>query len=511
LSYILGIDIGTTGCKSAVFDTKGNTVFVSSEEYTTRKPTPEASEQDPNQWWKATQKTLRKVLNYNGFDTNELESIGICGQMHSAALLDDNKQVIRPSITWMDQRSSGEVESLKKDIGLEKLRSITGNFPTTTYTLPHLLWIKHNDPRSFEKISHVLTPKDFIKFKLTEVLNTEYSDASGTFLMDYEEKEWSDQLLSYLGLSEDNMPPLTESTEIIGSVTSRAMEETGLPEGIPVVAGSADQTAGAIGMGAIKPNQVTSLIGTAGVVSANTSRAKPDPDKKLMCWAHAVPGIWQNLGVMQTSGATLRWFRNNIDVNKIHPGENQASGYKEYNRRANEVPPGSKGMIFLPYLEGERTPHWNSQARGIFFGISTNHEKRHFIRAIMEGVGFSLKDSIDLIEDLGTEITKIRVTGGGYRSKVWRQIVADITEKEIQYSNVQEGSAFGVAVLSGVGTGIYSGFKEAIEQTTSIEAKTRPREDNFGVYRKLHEIYQKLYEQNKELYDELGELKTVKK
>lgn len=511
MSYILGIDIGTTGCKSAVFDTEGNTVSVSSEEYTTHKPFPEASEQDPNQWWKATQNTLRNVLHDDGFDINGLKSIGICGQMHSAALLDENMEVIRHSITWMDQRSSGEVQSLKADLGLKKLRSITGNFPTTTYTLPHLLWVKNNDPGSFEKIRHVLTPKDFIKFKLTGVLNTEYSDASGTFLMDYEKKEWSDQLLRYLGLSKDNMPPLTESTKVIGSVTSQASQKTRLPEGTPVVAGSADQTAGAIGMGSIKPNQVTSLIGTAGVVSANTSRAKPDPKGKLMCWAHAVPGIWQNLGVMQTSGATLRWFRNNVDVEKIHQNENQEAGYEEYNCWASEVPPGSEGMLFLPYLEGERTPHWNSKARGIFFGISTNHEKQHFIRAIMEGVGFSLKDSINLIEDLGTEITKIRVTGGGYRSKVWRQIVADITEKEIQYSNVQEGSAFGVAILSAVGTGIYSGFKQAIEETTSIAETTLPREDNFGVYRKLHEIYQKLYEQNKGLYDELGELKTVKK
>jgi xylulokinase len=510
LSYILGIDIGTTGCKSAVFDTEGNMVSVSSEEYSTLKPAPDASEQEPNQWWEASQRTLRDVLNAISLDENELQSIGICGQMHSAALLDENMEVIRPSITWMDQRSSEEVKSLKEDLGLKKLRSITGNFPTTTYTLPHLLWIKKNDPESFEKIRHVLTPKDFIKFKLTGVLNTEYSDASGTFLMDYEKKEWSDQLLSYLGLSEDHMPSLTESTEVIGSVTSRASEKTGLPKGTPVVAGSADQTAGAIGMGSIRTNQVTSLIGTAGVVSANTSRAKPDQDGRLMCWAHAVPGIWQNLGVMQTSGATLRWFRNNVDVDKLHQNYNQEAGYEEYNRWASKVPPGSEGMLFLPYLEGERTPHWNSKARGIFFGISTNHEKQHFIRAIMEGVGFSLKDSIDLIEDLGTEITKIRVTGGGYRSKVWRQIVADITEKEIQYSNVQEGSAFGVAVLSGVGTGIYSGFKEAIEETTSIEETTRPRENNFGVYRKLHEIYQKLYEQNKELYDELGELKTDK-
>lgn len=510
MSYILGIDIGTTGCKSAIFDTEGNPVSVSSEEYPTQKPSPEASEQDPNQWWKATQRTLRDALNDSEFSVKELKSIGICGQMHSAALLDDNKEVIRPSITWMDQRSSGEVESLKDDIGLKKLRSITGNFPTTTYTLPHLLWIKNNDPQSFEKIRHVLTPKDFIKFKLTGVLNTEYSDASGTFLMDYEEKEWSNELLNYLGLSEDHMPSLTESTEVIGSVNSRASKNTGLPAGTPVVAGSADQTAGAIGMGSIAPNQVTSLIGTAGVVSANTSRAKPDPEGRLMCWSHAVPGIWQNLGVMQTSGATLRWFRNNVDVKKIHHDNNQKSGYKEYNNWASKVPPGSEGMLFLPYLEGERTPHWNSNARGIFFGISTNHEKKHFIRAIMEGVGFSLKDSIDLIENLGTEITKIKVTGGGYRSEVWRQIVADITEKEIQYSNVQEGSAFGVAVLSGVGTGIYSGFKEAIEETTSVEETTQPREENFGVYRELHELYQRLYEQNKELYDELGELKTVK-
>lgn len=505
LSYLIGIDVGTTGCKSAVFNRKGEPLAVSSQDYDTSKPTPDAAEQSPEQWWKAVRKTTNDVLSEEGIEESNLASIGICGQMHSAALLDSSMEVIRPSITWMDQRSVGEVEELKSDIGEDKLRSITANFPTTTYTLPHLLWLKKNDNESFQKVRHILLPKDYIKFKLTGELSTDYSDASGTFLMDYSSREWSEDLLNYLGWSEKHLPPLGKSTEVIGEVTDEASRKAGLPDGTPVVAGSADQTAGAVGMGSIKENQVTSLIGTAGVLSANSRTARPDPEGRLMCWAHAVPGLWQNLGVMQTSGATLRWFREEVgEKGREHGSGSGKASYDRYNEAARSVPAGSRGLVFLPYLEGERTPHWDSNARGMFFGITSEHQKKHFIRAIMEGVSYSLRDSTEIMDELGIDIAKIRVTGGGYKSNIWRQIVADITGKKIQYSTVKEGSAFGAALLSGIGTGVYPDFEEAVERTVTSEEATIPRKENREIYKKLHDIYQRLYRQTEKLYKDLS-------
>lgn len=505
LSYLIGIDVGTTGCKSAIFNKKGEPIAVSSRDYDTSKPTPEAAEQNPKQWWGAVQETTNDVLSEEEVEENELAGIGICGQMHSAALLDSSMEVVRPSITWMDQRSVEEVEALKSDIGDGKLRSITANFPTTTYTLPHLLWLKKNDKEAFAEVRHILLPKDYIKFKLTGELSTDYSDASGTFLLDYSSREWSGELLNYLGWSEKYLPSLGKSTEVIGEVTNQANRKTGLPSETPVVAGSADQTAGAVGMGSIKENQVTSLIGTAGVLSANSRTPRPDPEGRLMCWAHAVPGLWQNLGVMQTAGATLRWFRESLGEKGYERGPNSdRASYDRYNEAAKSVQAGSKGLVFLPYLEGERTPHWDSKARGMFFGVTTEHQKKHFIRAIMEGVGYSLRDSTEIMEELGIDISKIRVTGGGYRSDIWRQIVADITEKKIQYSTVKEGSAFGAALLSGIGSGVYSDFEEAVEVTVTSEEPTVPKEENRKIYRPLHDIYQRLYGQTKELYQDLS-------
>ncbi|MFP4201386.1 MAG: xylulokinase [Candidatus Acetothermia bacterium] len=507
MSYLIGIDVGTTGCKAAAFSTKGETLAVTTQDYDTQKPSPDAAEQDPEGWWEAVAKTTVEMLSKEKLADSEPAGIGVCGQMHSAVLLDSNMEVVRPTITWLDQRSEKEVEALKSDLGEEKLRSITANFPTTTYTLPHLLWLRKNEEESFEKVRHVLLPKDYIKYRLTGEINTDYSDASGTFLLDYFSREWSRDLLNYLGWNEDYLPPLSKSTEVIGEVTSEGSNKTGLPEGTPVVAGSADQTAGAVGMGSIKENQVTSLIGTAGVLSANSQTPRPDPEDRLMCWAHAVPGLWQNLGVMQTAGATLRWFRKNVgERGRKQDSDPDGTSYDRYNEAAKSVPPGSNGLIFLPYLEGERTPHWDSSARGVFFGISTDHKKEHFIRAIMEGVGYSLKDSTEIMDKLGVDISRIRVTGGGYRSDVWRQIVSDITEKRILYSEVKEGSAFGAALLSGIGTGTYSNFQKAVDETFTEEETTAPNEENIELYGELHEIYQKIYRRTREIYRDLSKV-----
>lgn len=499
MNYLMGIDVGTTGLKSAIFDEGGNIVSAESQDYPMSSPEPNSSEQDPTHWWKAARTTIKDTI--SSIDTGRIAGIGVCGQMHTAALLNSAGEVIRPAITWMDQRSQPQVEGLRSNMGPENLRSITANFPTTTYTFSHLLWLKENEPDSFRKIDKVLLAKDYLKYKLTGEINTEYSDASGTYLLDASDRSWSLELLDYLGLSPDNLPELTGSAVRIGEVDEQAARETGLLEGIPVVAGAADQSAGALGVGSVNEGQVNSLIGTAGVVSACTGSPQSDPEERVLCWAHAVPDTWQILGVMQTAGASLKWFRNALGRGEDSDGEDDV--YKRYNREAARVQPGSAGLIFLPYLKGERTPHWDSNARGVFFGISTDHERAHFIRSIMEGVGFGIRDSLEIVKEMNVDVKELRACGGGYRGETWRQIVADITGVKLKLPGMEQGSALGAAMLAGFGTGVYSDISEAVEQVVSVEEQIEPRRGDDLPYSNIYPIYRKLYRQNRDLFSEL--------
>ncbi|MBS3788374.1 xylulokinase [Candidatus Bipolaricaulota bacterium] len=500
MNYLLGIDVGTTGLKSALFDFSGEPVSVASRDYPTQTPGSGCSEQQPERWWDAAQEAINSAI--SDVDPGKIVGIGLCGQMHTAALLDSDGNVLRPAITWMDQRSKSEVEKLRSRLGPEKLRTITANFPTTTYTLPHLLWLKQNEPASFRNIDKVLLAKDYVKYRLTGEINTEVSDASGTYILDYAEQDWSEELLEYLGLSRDELPNITGSAEKIGEVNLSAARETGLKEGTPVVAGAADQAAGALGVGSIKEGQVNSLIGTAGVVSACTKDPQPDPEERVLCWSHAVPDTWQVLGVMQTAGASLKWFREALECPE---SKEETEVYERYNREAEEVPAGSNGLLFLPYLQGERTPHWDPDARGVFFGISQEHDRKHFIRSIMEGVGFGIKDSLEIIEEMNVAVTELRACGGGYRGSTWRQIVSDITGVKLKYPDVSEGSALGAALLAGVGTGVYSGVEEAVEKVVSVRKTVTPNPASNLPYSDLYNIYRELYRKNQDLFSELHE------
>jgi len=500
VNLLLGIDVGTTGLKSVLFDFDGTPVAVDSRDYPTNSPGQGGSEQDPDSWWRAAIETIGAVL--QEVDPTKIAGIGICGQMHTAVLLDSNGGVIRPAITWMDQRSEGEVEKLRSDLGSDTLRRITANFPTTTYTVSHLLWLKEKEQEAFRAIDKVVLAKDYLKYRLTGEINTDYSDASGTYLLDVSNRRWSRELLEYLGLSPDALPGLTGSTEVIGEITETASAETGLVSGTPVVAGAADQAAGALGVGSVGEGQVNSLIGTAGVVSACTETPRSDPKERVLCWAHAVPGTWQVLGVMQTAGASLKWFRD-----AMSGGENDAVAdvYDRYDREAGDVPAGSEGLLFLPYLQGERTPHWDPNARGVFFGISPGHERKHFIRAIMEGVGFGIRDSLEVIEDMGVDVGELRACGGGYRGNTWRRIVSDITGVKLKYPDVSQGSALGAALLAGVGTGVYPSLKEAAEEVVSVRKTVSPRPAESLPYSNLYPIYRDLYLNNRDLFGELKE------
>lgn len=501
MEQILAVDVGTTGTKSVVFDMeKGKPLASAGAEYSVHTPYPGHAEQDPQLWWEAVVSTVKKVLASPGVERGRIAAVSLCGQMHTSVLLDPYNKVLRPSISWMDQRSVKEIEQLKVDFGIEELLKLTANFPAPMYTASHLLWIRKHEPDIFGRISKVLVAKDYIKFLLTGELSTDYSEASGTYFFDVAHLRWSEPLVQYLGLSRNSLPSLSESTTVIGKVSSEAAQITGLPEGTPVVAGCADQAAGAIGGGAVRPGQVSSLIGTAGVVAVCSDRPQPDQGLRMLCWTHAVPQQWQILGVMQTAGAALKWFRDTFE---------EQVDYAKFDLVVEEVSPGADGLVFLPYLMGERSPYWDSKATGVLFGLSLRHRKPHIIRAIYEGVAYGISHLCMIMKQMGMPVNEIRALGGGNRSAVWRQIQADITGIPVLFPTAQEGSAFGAAILAAVGVGYFDTVQEAVDKLVTIADRSEPNPKVHRIYSDLHGIYISLYDANKGLFHKLNEIVTA--
>jgi len=491
---ILAIDIGTTGTKSVIFDGRGNPLASATREYSVDIPCPAYAEQDPNLWWEAVVSTVKEVLASPRVRRERIVGVGLSGQMHTSVLLDKHNKVLRPSITWMDQRSVQEVERLKREFGIKELLRMTANFPAPMYTASHLLWIKEHEPDVYRRIRKVLVAKDYVKFLLTGEFSTDPSEASGTYLFDVINLRWAHDLVQYLGLHIDSLPSLSESTMVIGKVTPEAARVTGIPEGTPVVAGSADQAAGAIGGGAVEEGRVSSLIGTAGVVAACSRQPQVDPELRMLCWAHAVPKLWQILGVMQTAAAALKWFRDAF-------GEND--DYAQYDLIVEQVPPGAGGLIFLPYLMGERSPYWDPKARGILFGLRLYHRKPHIIRAIYEGVAYGISHLSGIMRQMRIPVNEIRALGGGNKSTIWRQIQADVTGIPVLYPDALEGSAFGAAILAAVGVGLFATIQEATDRLVTIVDRREPDLNSHRIYSALREIYVSLYEANKELFQKL--------
>ncbi len=492
---LLGIDIGTTGTKSLVLSEDGEILAKATFEYSVEVPRSGYVEQNPQIWWKGVVSTVKEVLTSPRVRREKLIAIGLSGQMHTAVLLNKNGRVLRPSITWMDQRSAREVNRFIQDFGIEELLKLTMNFPAPMYTASQLMWIKEHEPDLYKKIWKILIAKDFIKFLLIEECSTDYSDASGTYLFDVANLKWADELVQYLNLRKEQLPFLSESIAIVGRVTPKAARATGIPVGTPVIAGSADQAAGAVGGGIVREGQVASLLGTAGVVSVCSKEPRADSKLRLLCWKHAVPGLWQILGVMQTAAICLKWF---------HDVFEEEGDYSKYDMLIENVPPGAGGLIFLPYLMGERTPYWDPRARGILFGLLLYHSRSHIIRAIYEGVAHGIYHIIQIMEEIGVAVNEIRALGGGNRSKIWRQIQANMIDNSILYPNATEGSAFGAAILAAVGVGLYETVQEATDKLVAILDRREPDPKAHRLYAAMHDIYTSLYEVNKVLFYKLG-------
>jgi len=505
--YLLGIDIGTSGTKTVLFDFQGNTKAVAVSEYPLYQPQIGWAEQKPEDWWNATAETIKTVLSKSGIKPSDIKGIGLSGQMHGLVLLDKKGEVLRTSIIWCDQRTQQECDIITETIGKETLINITANPALTGFTASKLMWVKRHQKKIFENISKVLLPKDFIRFKLTGVFATEVSDASGTQLLDVPKRRWSDEIINALGFRLDWMPDCFESHVVSGYINAQAASITGLSEGTPVVGGGGDQAAGAIGNGIVKTGVVSSTIGTSGVVFGFMDEVKIDPMGRVHTFCHAVPNKWHVMGVTQGAGLSMQWLRNNFGGCERELA--RFLGVDPYVLMVQEADlalPGCKGLMYLPYLMGERTPHLDPYAKGVLFGMSAMHTRNDVIRAFMEGVTYSLKDCLEIIKTMGIEVYEVRASGGGGKSPLWRQMQADMFDICIHTTNSTEGPALGAALLAGVGAGVYSDISQACDNTITTVSTQSPVSKNTKIYAKYYNVYRKLYTALKESFLEVAEI-----
>ncbi|MBI1898136.1 MAG: xylulokinase [Acidobacteria bacterium] len=493
--YWLGLDIGTGGSRALLIDDKGRlkASFTAPHE-DMQMPHSLWAEQRPENWWDAAQAAIRGVLNEADIRSAEIHGVGLSGQMHGLVLLDEHNHVIRPALIWCDQRSQAQVDFIHRKVGRDKVLEYTANPVVTGFTLPKLLWVRDHEPRHFARVRKVLLPKDYVRFRLTGEFTTEVSDASGTSLFDVVHRKWSYEMADALGLDRSLLPPVYESDQVSGKVCDRVAAGVGLSPGTPVVGGAGDQAASAVGNGIVGGGVVSCTLGTSGVVFADVDRPAYDPRGRVHTFCHAVPGRWHVMGVTQGAGLSLQWFRDQL-MSKLD--------YSKLTAEAETVPAGSRGLYWLPYLMGERTPHLDALARGGWIGLTASHTRADLIRAIIEGVCYSQKDGLDIIESMGVRVDSIRISGGAGQSHIWQQVLADVMNKRVVILETQEGSAYGAAILALVGTGVYASVEEACSRAIREIAAVTPRAAEAGLYARGHKIYQSLYPALKPIYRSL--------
>ncbi|MHC4216858.1 MAG: xylulokinase [Planctomycetota bacterium] len=505
-NHLLGIDVGTGGAKALLIDAAGEVVASATTDYPLSTPRPLWSEQDPHQWWEATATSIGAVLREAGVKPNQVTGVGLTGQMHGLVALDAAGEVLRPAILWNDQRCAAECETIYRELGADNVLARAGKPALASFSAPKILWVREHEPEVFAAIAKVLLPKDYVRYRLTGAFQSDVADASGTLLFDVARRRWSHDIIDALGIPREWLPEVAESVTRGAAINAEGATHTGLLEGTPVVAGAGDQAAEAVGCGISEHGSVTVTIGTSGVVFAATESVRIDPEGRLHAYCHAVPGMWHVMGVMLSAGGSLRWFRDTLGGEEI--AEARRSGVDPYDlliAAAAKAPAGSEGLVFLPYLTGERTPYPDPRARGAFVGLTLRHGKPHLTRAVMEGVTFGLKDSIELTRALGIPVNRVRISGGGARSAVWRQMMADVFELEVATVNTVAGAAFGAALLAGVGTGCYESVDEAARNVVRETSTTRPGADA-GIYREYYLRYRALYPALAPQFHELGSL-----
>jgi len=504
-SCLLGIDVGTTGSKALLIDADGEVRAAATAEYPMFTPRPLWAEQDPADWWDGTVESVRRVLDEASVRPEQVAGVGLTGQMHGLVLLDGRGEVLRPCIMWNDQRTAAECAAITGRVGAERVLQLTGNPVLPGFTAPKLLWVRRHEPKVYERVAKVLLPKDYVRYRMTGGFFGEVSDASGSALFDVGRRRWSDEMLEALDVPRRWLPEVTESPVVSAHVSAEAAGATGLPEGTPVVGGGGDQAAQAVGTGVVSEGIVSVTLGTSGVVFASSDVYRVEPQGRLHAFCHAVPDTWHLMGVMLSAAGSFRWYRDTLgEMERVRAAEGGRDAYDLLTEAAAGVEPGCEGLIFLPYLTGERTPYPDPHARGVFFGLTLRHTKAHLTRAVLEGVSYGLRDSLELMRGLGLSIEQVRVSGGGARSALWRQILADVFGIEIVTVNVTEGAAYGAALLAGVGVGAYGSVSGACSAAVRVTGGVRPG-PAASVYERYYPRYRALYPALAEEFKAVGE------
>jgi xylulokinase len=482
---LLGIDVGTGGTRAVLLDEAGRVLRAATAEHAEMaSPQLGWAEQDPRDWWRAACIAIEECLTAAGATGADVSAVGLSGQMHGLVLLDAAGEVLRPALIWCDQRTEEECRAIAERVGAKRLIELTANPALTGFTLPKIWWVRAHEPEIWSRVRSIMLPKDYVRFKLTRARATDVADASGTLLFDVVNRRWSAEVLQASDLHAEILPEVFESPETSGRVSKEGAAASGLREGTPVVAGAGDQAAGAVGMGIVEPGNVSATIGTSGVVFAATSTPVVEPKGRIHTFCHAIPGRWHVMGVTQGAGLSLRWLRDRF-----------ASGapYDALMKEAAEAPAGGDGLLWAPYLMGERTPHLDPNARAALVGLTAQHTRAHVIRAILEGVAFSLRDTFTIFRDLSVPVKSIRLGGGGARSSLWQQIQADIYGMPVDLVVAEEGAAYGAALLAGVGAGLWRSVEAACETAVHVAKRVEPIARNVELLNRRYQEYRKLY------------------
>lgn len=507
MSYVIGVDLGTSGTKTVLFDEIGNVIASHTVEYPLYQERNGWAEQDPLDWYNATIITIKAVLDKSNIDSAEIKGIGLSGQMHGLVMLDKDFNVLRKSIIWCDQRTGKECEEITEIVGAEKVIEITANPILTGFTASKIRWVMKNEPQIFEKCRYILLPKDYVRLMLTGELATEVSDASGMQLLDVPNRKWSKTMLDALNITEDMLGKVYESPEITGEITQKIADITGLKKGTIVVGGAGDNAAAAVGTGVVEDGKAFTTIGTSGVVFAHTSNVTIDSKGRVHTFCCAVPNCWHVMGVTQGAGLSLKWFRDNFCTSEKETAK--LMGIDEYylmDKEAEKVPVGADRLLYLPYLMGERTPHLDPNARGMFFGLSAIHGKSHMLRAVLEGVAYSLRDCVEVFREMNINVNDMMACGGGGTSPLWRQMLADLYACDVKTVASKEGPALGVGILALTGSGVYSSVQEACANIIKADKVQAPIQDNVPKYEKYYQLYREIYPAIKEQCQKLANL-----
>ncbi len=508
MSHLLGIDVGTSGTKTLIAAPSGKVLATAMAEHPISSPRPGWSEQNPRDWWKAAVIATHAVLKKSKIKPTEIAAIGLSGQMHGSVFLADGPKPLRPALLWNDQRTTEECRQIESIAGgRAALVDLVANPALTGFTAPKILWVRKHEPKIYERTKHILLPKDYLRFLLTGEYATEVSDASGTLLLDVANRRWSTRLLDLLQIDAALLPRVHESPEITGTLTKSAARELGLPPGIPVVGGAGDQAAGAVGNGVVSPGVLSAALGTSGVMFAHSESPVRDPQGRVHTMCHAVPGKWCVFGCMLSAGGSLQWFRNNLGQAEVAAAKKRRiDPYELITAQAEMSPPGSEGTFFLPYLTGERCPYPDPQARGGWIGVTSRTTRPMLIRSLLEGVTFGMRDALEIMQEMNIPMTQIRATGGGARSRFWRQLQADIYRQPIISTNAAEGPAYGAAILAGIGARVWNSVEEACQCSIRQINRSTPNKKLADFYDRAYAVYHKLYGDLKNRFPEMSTL-----